>query len=301
MTLAVGRETRSCSGADGGRLAYHVLGQGPPLVCHPGGPGRASVYLENLGGLSQTRMLIELDARGTGGSELPGDRTALRFDRLAEDVEAVRQHLGLPQLDLLSHSAGAIVAQAYAAAHADRLRSLVLVTPSDRLQGGGQCDDVTAIRAGRSAESWYADAAAAEEALRTARAAEQQRLVRRTRPFFYGRWDERAQAHAADAEVQSSARAELGFGTGLDDVDVPAMLERLRAVDIPVLVLAGERDGLTGVAAAETVAASFPRATVQVLAGAGHFPWVDEPDAFRSAVEGFLERAATQLPDQRQP
>lgn len=272
---------------DGTRLAYTELGQGPPLLCLPGGPGRASAYLEELGGLSAERTLVRLDTRATGHSEVPADPSSLRFDRLATDVEALREHLSLEQLDVLGHSAGCLVAQAWAAAHPERVHSLVLVTPTDRLQGG-QRADVAAIRQGRQGEDWYAEAAEAQAALADAPPAQQQALVRATRPFFYGRWDERTQAHAATADRQSSKRAELGFGAGIEDVDLAGMLAVLADLDVPVLVLGGERDALTGVAAVALVAGSFPRAQTVVLPGAGHFPWVDEPEAFRAVVSGFL-------------
>lgn len=274
-------------GADGTRLAYSEVGSGPRLVCLPGGPGRASAYLEDLGGLAGDRTLVLLDTRATGHSEVPADPSTLRFDRLADDVEALREHLGEQQLDVLGHSAGCLVAQAWAAAHPDRVRSLVLVTPSDRLQGGSR-EDVAAIRASRSDEPWYSEAAEAQDALSYANPAQQQALVRATRPFFYGRWDERTQAHAATADTQSSKRAELGFGAGVEQVDVAAMLAALGSLDVPVLVVGGERDALTGVASVSTVAATFPRATTTVLPRAGHFPWVDEPEAFRAAVAAFL-------------
>jgi len=279
--------------ADGTRLAYHSRGSGPPLLCLPGGPGRASAYLEDLGGLSEERTLVLLDTRATGHSEVPADPSTLRFDRLAADVEVLREHLstrvgGEEQVDLLGHSAGCLVAQAYAAAHPDRLRSLVLVTPSARLQGRPR-GDIAAIRERRSDEAWYADAAEAQAALDGgAPPAQQQSLVRATRPFFYGRWDERTQAHAATADRQSSKRAELGFGAGIEDVDVAGMLAALRGLDVPVLVLGGERDALTGVESVEAVAGSFPKVRTVVLPRAGHFPWVDEPEAFRAAVSGFL-------------
>ncbi len=285
--------TESFLAADGTRLAYHSRGSGPPLLCLPGGPGRASAYLEDLGGLSEERTLVLLDTRATGHSEVPADPSTLRFDRLAADAEALREHLstrsgGEERVDLLGHSAGCLVAQAYAAAHPDRLRSLVLVTPSARLQGRAR-DDVAAIRERRSDEPWYADAAEAQAALDGgAPPAQQQSLVRATRPFFYGRWDERTQAHAATADRQSSKRAELGFGAGIEDVDVAGMLSALRDLDVPVLVLGGERDALTGVESVEAVAGCFPDARTVVLPRAGHFPWVDEPEAFRAAVAAFL-------------
>ena len=279
------------SSYDGTRLAYTESGSGPRLVCLAGGPGRASAYLEDLGGLSEERTLVLLDTRATGHSEVPADPSTLRFDRLAQDVEALRQHLDEERLDLLGHSAGCIVAQAYAAAHPDRLRSLVLVTPSDRLQGGKR-EDVAAIRQSRADEPWYAEAAEAAEALPHAAPAQQQALVRATRPFMYGRWDDRTQAHAATADRQSSKRAELGFGAGIEDVDVAAMVAALGAVDVPVLVLGGGRDAMTGVDSVHAVARCFPRAQTVVVPEAGHFPWVDEPTAFREAVAGFLRSTA---------
>lgn len=272
---------------DGTRLAFTEVGEGPRLLCLPGGPGRASAYLEDLGGLSTTRTLVRLDTRATGHSEVPADPSSLRFDRLADDVEALRLHLGEEQVDLLGHSAGTIVAQAYAAAHPERLRSLVLVTPSDRLQGGDR-SDTAAIREARSGEHWYAEAAEAQAALVDAAPAQQQALVRATRPFFYGRWDDRQQAHAATADSQSSKRAELGFGAGIEPSAVERIVTALGGIDVPVLVVGGERDAVTGLVSVDAVAACFPRARTAVVPGAGHFPWVDEPDAFAAVIEDFL-------------
>jgi len=275
------------SSYDGTRLAYTEVGSGPPLLCVPGGPGRASAYLEDLGGLSADRTLVLLDSRATGRSEVPADPSSLRFDRLADDVEALRAHLDLEQVDVLAHSAGTVTAQAWAAAHPGSVRALVLVTPSGHLQGCAR-SDVMAIRAARSDEPWYLDAAEAAAAMEHATPAQHQSLMRATRPFFYGRWDERTQAHAASADRQSSKRAELGFGAGAHEVDVEAVLAGLATLDAPVLVVGGERDALTGLASVDAVAACFRSARTVVLPRAGHFPWVDEPAAFADAVRGFL-------------
>lgn len=272
---------------DGTRLAYDEVGSGPPLVCLPGGPGRAAAYLEDLGGLTQERTLLRLDLRATGRSEVPADPASLRFDRMALDVEALREHLSLPTLDMLAHSAGTIVAQAWASANPSAVGSLVLVTPSDRLQAGSRAD-VPAIRAARSGEPWFAEADDAQQALADAPPSQAQQLVRLTRPFWYGRWDDRTQAHAATAERQSSKRAELGFGAGLDDLDLAGLLAGLREVTAPVLVIGGQHDALTGLESVELVARCFPAASASVIPGAGHFPWVDEPDAFGDVVATFL-------------
>jgi pimeloyl-ACP methyl ester carboxylesterase len=117
--------------ADGTRLAYHRTGAGDPLVCIPGGPLHASAYLGDLGGLPS---LVRLDLRGTGDSAA-ADPATYRCDRLVDDVEALRVHLGLERMDLLGHSAGAAVAVLYATRYPEHVARLVLVTPSARVVG----------------------------------------------------------------------------------------------------------------------------------------------------------------------
>jgi pimeloyl-ACP methyl ester carboxylesterase len=271
---------------DGVRLVVHERGAGAPVLCVPGGPGRAAAYLEDLGGLDRTRQLLLLDNRGTGESELPADRASLAFPNLADDLDDVRAALRLDRLDLLGHSAGCVVVLRYAVQHPDRVRRLVLVTPSGRAFGWA-ADDVPAIRAARSSEPWYADAAEAAAAYDAAPPGLRSELERMTRPFWYGRWDERTQEHAAGADRQMSLRANAGFlPPGTSDPD--AARDAVARLAVPTLVVVGERDGLTGAAVAQQLADVMPHAEVARLPTAGHFPWVDAPEEFRAAVERFL-------------
>lgn len=93
-------------------LAYHLVGEGEPLIVLPGGPMRASAYLGDLGGLSAVRQLALLDLRGTGDSAAPEDPATYRCDRLVDDVEALRRHLGLDRIDLFDQAGiGEVLAQ----------------------------------------------------------------------------------------------------------------------------------------------------------------------------------------------
>ena len=281
---------RRIDARDGTSLAVRAVGEGPALLCVPGGPGRAAEYLENLGGLSSARTLWLLDNRGTGSSELPADRESLQLTRLPDDVEDVRVALGLSRVDVLGHSAGCPVALLHAAAHPETVRRLVLVTPSGR-PFGWTPDDLDKIREARCDEPWYADAVAAEAqaALENASPRLRGELERMTRPFWYGRWDATTQEHAAAADRQMSLRASAGYAPG-PDYDVEAVRRSMQQVRAQTLIVVGERDALTGARVGERFAAEIPQAEVAVIPGAGHFPWVDEPSVFAGVVADFLAR-----------
>ncbi len=274
------------SAYDGTELAYHEKGEGEPLLCLPGGPMRASVYLGDLGGLTAHRRLILLDLRGTGDSAEPEDPATYRCDRLVDDVEALREHLGLDRVDLLGHSAGGDLATLYAARCPKRIRTLVLVTPATLAVGGAMTvEDRAEAAALRKDEPWYPAAATAlrEIAESGAPSAGWDAIA----PLTYGRWDAAAQEHRARSADQKNARAAEAY-YGEAAFDPPATRTALASLKAPVLVLAGAYDGGPTPARAAELAELFPAGVRQVQPGGGHFPWLDDPEWFVRRVAGFL-------------
>ncbi|MFI7605927.1 alpha/beta fold hydrolase [Micromonospora sp. NPDC049366] len=271
---------------DGTRLAYHRIGNGPPVVCLPGGPLLPSSYLDDLGGLSAYRCLVRLDLRGTGGSAAPADPASYRWDRQVGDVEALRTHLGLDRLDLVGHSAGASLALAYAARHPDRVNSLALVTPSPRPVGVEVTDqDRRALAELRRGEPWFPAASEAFGRIWSGDATEADWTA--IEPFSHGRWDAAHEAYCArmDAE-RDSAVAPLYYAPGAPDP--AAVRSALAQLPAPVLLLAGGYDvGLPPTCAAD-YAKLFPHAQLVVQPGAGHFPWLDDPESFVATMADFL-------------
>jgi len=273
------------SAHDGTKLAYHVFGDGPPVVCVPGGM-QASVYLGNLGGLSAHRQLIMLDLRGTGQSAIPEDAATYRCDRLVDDVDALREHLGLDRMDLLAHSGGANLAALYVGRHPERVSKLALITPSimavgieitghDRL-GTAQL---------RRDEPWFAAAFAALEAIVAGKATDD--TWQAIAPFVYGRWDEVAQAHQAAGDRQKNKEAAAAFAAE-GAFDPEATRTALARFEPPVLLLAGEVDLAAPPRVMAQFAGLFPNAELAIQPGAGHLPWLDDADRFVEATEAFL-------------
>ena len=272
---------------DGTELAYHVQGDGAPLVCLPGGPMRDSAYFGDLGGLSASRRLITLDLRGTGQSAVPADPASYRCGRLVDDVAALQDHLGPDRMDLLGHSAGANIATRYAARYPGQVSKLALITPSTRAVGLAPSSEMRReIVNLRRAEPWFAEGAAAFDRLQSGSDTDEDWDA--VAPFFYGRWDATAQAHSAANEEQVNEEAAAVF-VGPGSFDPEATRAALAAFTSPVQVLAGEVDVNTPPRLAAELATLFPDARLAVQPGAGHYPWLDDPAWFTSAVTAFLD------------
>lgn len=276
----------ACCAHDGTELAYHVLGAGRPLICLPGGPMQDSAYLGELGGLSAHRQLIMVDLRGTGQSAVPQDATSYRCDRLVDDVEALREHLGLDRLDLLAHCAGANLAALYVARYPERVGQLALITPSTMAVGitatGPSRLEIARLRQG---EPWFPAAFAALEAIVAGHATDDS--WKAIDPFFYGRWDAAAQAHQAAQEGHRNDEAAAAFGAE-GAYDPAATRAALAAFGAPVLLLAGEVDLNSIPSAVAEFAELFPHAELVVQPAAGHSPWLDDADRFVATTAAFL-------------
>jgi haloalkane dehalogenase len=65
---------------------------------------------------------------------------------------------------------------------------------------------------------------------------------------------------------------------------------RLASLDVPTLIIWGEQDRFASVRMADRFHREIPGSELQVLAGAGHFVWDDEPDHANGALVDFLQR-----------
>ena len=282
-------ETGQLTTADGRTLAYRRLGSGPALVCHPGGPGFSSLYLSDLGGLDEELELVLLDPRGTGGSDPAAD---YQIDDYADDLEELREHLGLEQIQLLGHSHGGVAATAYAARFPERVERLILASTLARF-GAEQAGAMEAAMESRAGQPWYADA---REALDTelqgefTTGRELTDLVLRMFPFYFASYGdaEHAYVRSLGAEELCVDATRLWEREIFEHFDLRPLLERLT---MPTLVITGSEDFITGPRCADDFTA-IPGAKRVILDGAGHMIFVEAPDRFREAVLSFLDVGA---------
>jgi pimeloyl-ACP methyl ester carboxylesterase/DNA-binding CsgD family transcriptional regulator len=129
-STAPDQEIRFCQSADGVRLAYATHGSGPPIVVvscwlsHLQYDWQSPVWRHFLDQLGEIGTVIRYDERGFGMSDWNVDDFSIEARRA--DLEAVLEATGYDEFVLLGMSGGSGVAMAYAIAHPERVRRLIL-------------------------------------------------------------------------------------------------------------------------------------------------------------------------------
>ena len=270
---------------DGLTLAYERRGSGSLLVCHPGGPGGSAAEFRDFAGLDDTFELVLLCPRGSAGSDAADDYALGSY---VSDLEELRKHLGVDQMDLLGFSHGGIVAMAYAAAFGSRLRRLVLACTLAVWGEEAEAAMQRAIEA-REDEPWFDEAAKAiaeEQAGEFSSAEELVANVQRQIPLYFHRWEGNEQAGRELAADFAKMEPLHYFNT----VEFPTLDLRgeLRAITAPTLVVAGDDDMIAGPVCADAMLRELPDARLVTIPDSGHFVYIEQPEAFRAALTEFL-------------
>jgi pimeloyl-ACP methyl ester carboxylesterase/DNA-binding CsgD family transcriptional regulator len=121
---------RFCNSPDGVRIAYSVIGRGPPLVMLSGGHSHLERDLESpvlghwFAELARDHSLVRLDTRGFGLSDR--DVADHSIDAVVSDVRAVTEALGLERFALLAWLGGTPFAVTFAFRFPEQVSCLVL-------------------------------------------------------------------------------------------------------------------------------------------------------------------------------
>ena len=219
------------------------------------------------------------DLRGHGRSDHPTDPDAYSFEILAADVLALADDLGWDRFALVGHSMGGAVAQLVALDRPERLTGLVLASTFHGPVAGITLELVELGRwiVRESGMAGLAAALAARRAENPDSVAAFERL-QEARPGHAERSRQRLESTSPDMWM---ALAPL-FVTQED------RLARLAALDLLTAVIVGELDS-TMLEDSRRLAATIPGAELTVIAGAGHVPQLEQPDAWWKALSGFLD------------
>ncbi|HET7457275.1 MAG TPA: alpha/beta hydrolase [Gemmatimonadaceae bacterium] len=285
---------------DSARLFYRVIGRGADtIVAIHGGPG---VDLESIAGdfapLGERHVVIFYDQRGAGRSTLPTDTTRLTARQQEDDLDAVRRHFALGRMTLVAHSYGPLLAATYALDHPDAVRRMVFFGPVPPRRGDfwqrfgksmGERLDSTQLARLSSANARLADTSASvvRQACRDYWAvAMRPRLAEPDRTLALVKSDLCASAPAGIRYgLTTTNRLVMGSYGDWD------LRDRLRRLDVPVLVVHGEQESIPMDLVEEWVS-SLPHARLIRVPNAAHFTYAERPELVWPAVERFLAEGA---------
>lgn len=255
----------------------------PSIVLLHGGPGGFdhSYLRPYFSSLSEVAQVVFLDLRDHGRSARH-DPEAWSFETCADDVRAFCDALGIHRPLVLGHSMGGFVALLYGARHPGHAGGMILQSTMARFD----LDRLT-------------------EGFRQLAGDEVAALARRDYGGDYLGAEEWAQVwvtfgpHVPDETTMSRMiRSRDVNPPGLKLLRSFDALSELPRIASPTLVCVGERDPVTPVPASEEIATGLRPGVgrLEILPGAGHFPWLDIPDHYRSVIAEFIaERARSDL------
>lgn len=279
------QRVRFCKAHDGARLAYALLGKGPPLVkvanwlSHLEIDWQGPVWRHWLDLLSRDRCLVRYDARGNGLSDW--QPPSLVFEDFVADVGTVFDAAGVARAPLLGLSQGAAVAVAYAARHPERVSALILIGGCAR---GWRVKNHTELRERFEAmmvlmrQGWGGQNAAFRQIF--------------TGAFFPEGTKEQIDWFNELQRLTTSPQGAANLLSALGDVDVRAELPRVRA---PTLVLHSPADAVVPFADGIELASGIPGARFVRVESPNHLWLANEPawGRFARELEALLREVGT--------
>ncbi len=223
--------------------------------------------------------LVYYDHRCNGRSGRPPIET-LTLAQLADDADALRSHLGYEKVAVLGHSYGGCLALQYALRHPRHVSHLLLVGTTAAWDYTEELvAELRRRRPGREVLTAFLDVPADDVTF-----ARNQGLVAATLGLHAF---DPARAQRLFRETVWSPAANARSRELMADWDV---VSRLGEIDVPTLILSGRHDFFCPPSQAERMRRGIRGSEVMIFEQSGHYPFVEEAEAFRRAVRGWLAR-----------
>jgi proline iminopeptidase len=250
--------------------------QRPTVVLVHGGPGvwDHSYFKPDFAPLAEHAQVVYLDLRGHGRSDW-GDAAAWSLEACADDVRAFCDTVGIARPFVFGHSMGGPIVLLYGARHPGHAAGLIV-------QSGFARFDVPRLVEG------FRRVAGDEVAEIAGRSYRGEPVTEEESPRVSAAFGPRV----PDDEQRARPRKNLELNPpGMELLRRIDIVDQIARVESATLVLVGELDPVTPVAAAEEIVAAMPDgiARLEVVAGAGHWAWKDAPDRFWPMIVEFVQ------------
>ena len=291
--------------ANGIMIYYKTLGRGEPLLIVHGGPGASHDYfLPYLLPLARHHRLVFIDERGSGRSQKLEDPAGYTVENMVEDVETVRQALNLGKINLLGHSYGGALAQAYALKYQRNLSHLILASTWSSTKA---MNDVF-VRMKQNMSSDLRERIDRMETEGLFGHGKDYEKNRYTNDYMIAAWGEGYFPYIyqnrpdpnydpVDAGKMSwdlyremwGSHGEFIIDGNLKSVEYT---DRLKTITVPTLIVVGDHDECDP-SLSQTMHGKIANSKLVILPKAGHMTFVDQNGMFIKTVDDFLRSGTT--------
>lgn len=270
---------------NGTNLFYHSIGKGDPVIVIHGGPVLDQSYMINhFKRLAKTHRLIFYDQRACGRSTADVDTSSMTMKNLIDDIDQLRQKLGLDQVHIFGHSWGGMLAAKYAIEYPLKVKSLVLcdaMPPSFRLWN--EEEEVVAQRSS-SYDSLLEEQIKSQQGFKNQEVKWIDSLMKVS---FKNQFVDTAKIALLKIKLPQDyfKRSKIfeHIGPELFALDITMQLEKIIA---PTLIIYGDQEPATQISA-PIYKSGIANSQLVIIPKSGHFPFIEEPVRFNSAVASF--------------
>lgn len=268
-------------------LNYQVFGNtGPLIIVQVPGWGIGPSYLSNgLSPLHSSFRMLYFVPRGTKPSSRPISALDMSSAHMVEDLEALRQYLGLANMTLLGHSNGGSIALAYSQQYPNRVQKMVLL--DHELQGFDDSTTFMEFTMRRKNDPVYK---VALEQLQNFSAESDEEMAERLTsilPFYLA---DPTRSLPAMLETMEGSLTSWALNAQREaDRRNPTYLEDdLEMVEARTLIIVGRQDPFCSVRAAERAHVGIEASRLMIFEDCGHFPWIERREECVDVIGDFL-------------
>jgi len=263
-------------------IYYEETGTGEPVIAVHGlientTYWRISGITERL---AEKFRFIAMDMRSHGRSAVVGEPAGYDADTIAADFEALADHLGVDRFHLLTHSTGGFAASRWAMNNSARLAGLILTNTTSATSPFPGTKEERDFFYDRFAESF--EQHTWEETLDFVR--------KKPFPFFRGiaeTEDNAAMWGKAYEIIRTGNRSSIAAFVRSFYQDPDMMVEGLKKIACPVLIVVGEKDDLF-LEPSRIMAEAIPDSRHVMLEGVGHMTAIEAPDRLADELLDFM-------------
>lgn len=244
---------------------------GPVVTLSNSLASNLSMWEPQLSTLTSRFRVLRYDTRGHGETEAPAGPYTL--EELTEDTRALLQALGITRTHFIGLSMGGMIGQLLALQHPELIQSLAL------------CDTMSRVPPEAKA-AW-------DERIHAAQSQGMAPLVEPTiARWFTGPFREQHPEVTDQVRAMIRSTPVAGYVGCCHAIAALNLTDRLKAISVPTLIIVGEDDPGTPVAASRTMHEQIKGSELVILQSAAHLSNLEQPQAFNAALTSFLTRVA---------